>query len=257
MKPTRRRPCSPRCWRATSGSTRSCRRRSASTKASPGGLPIPSGGARQSGPSRPARALRAGDADRPGGFDLDSADRARSDQGSPQHLSRRRRSVLRRGRVRACEAVLRRCCTCPRQRADSRAARASGTDRLSDGPLEPPDFHERLLHALHDASRNHSPVAVLMLDIDDFKRVNDVHGHGVGDELLRLLAEALRSCVRPRMSSAAWAARSSASIMPSCDAIAATQVAERVLTRLAELDFARRRPASRFRSASPSGPSTR
>ena len=36
-----------------------------------------------------------------------------------------------------------------------------------------------------------------MLDIDDFKRVNDVHGHGVGDELLCALADTVRACVRP------------------------------------------------------------
>src|SRR5581483_3539297 len=58
-------------------------------------------------------------------------------------------------------------------------------------------FHEQLLHALQDASRTHAPVAVLMLDIDDFKRVNDVHGHSVGDEVLRLLADVLRAAVRP------------------------------------------------------------
>src|SRR5665647_619597 len=59
-------------------------------------------------------------------------------------------------------------------------------------------FHERLLVALQEASRTHRPVAVLMLDIDNFKRVNDVHGHGVGDELLQLLAaEAADDVLRP------------------------------------------------------------
>src|SRR5436853_643706 len=57
-------------------------------------------------------------------------------------------------------------------------------------------FHERLRAALQHASRTHAPVAVLMLDLDDFKRINDVHGHGIGDELLRLLADALRGAVR-------------------------------------------------------------
>jgi diguanylate cyclase (GGDEF)-like protein len=91
---------------------------------------------------------------------------------------------------------------------------------------------------LEHASRSHSSVAVLMLDIDDFKRVNDVHGHGVGDELLRLLADALRSCVRPEDVVCRVGGEEFGVIMPSCDAIDATQVAERVLARLAELDFA-------------------
>jgi GAF domain-containing protein len=46
-------------------------------------------------------------------------------------------------------------------------------------------FYERLLQSLQESSRTHRPLAVLMLDIDDFKHVNDVHGHAVGDELLR------------------------------------------------------------------------
>jgi diguanylate cyclase (GGDEF)-like protein len=57
-------------------------------------------------------------------------------------------------------------------------------------------FHERLRLALREASRTHDPVAVVMLDIDDFKRVNDVYGHGTGDEVLRGLAETLRGAVR-------------------------------------------------------------
>ena len=57
-------------------------------------------------------------------------------------------------------------------------------------------FHERLRQALADASRSHDAVSLLMLDIDDFKRVNDVFGHGAGDEILRALALTLRGCVR-------------------------------------------------------------
>jgi diguanylate cyclase (GGDEF)-like protein len=57
-------------------------------------------------------------------------------------------------------------------------------------------FHERLRLSLASASRSHEAVSVLMLDIDDFKRVNDVYGHGAGDEILRSLAETLKDAVR-------------------------------------------------------------
>jgi diguanylate cyclase (GGDEF)-like protein len=99
-------------------------------------------------------------------------------------------------------------------------------------------FHERLLHALQDASRTHRPVALLMLDIDDFKRVNDVHGHGVGDELLRALADTLRGCVRPDDDVCRLGGEEFAVIMRSCDGDDAQRVAGRVVERLAEIDFA-------------------
>ena len=67
-------------------------------------------------------------------------------------------------------------------------------------------FHERLRAELQRASRSHEPVGVLMLDIDDFKRANDVHGHAIGDEILAQLADARRAA---RTSSAGSAARSS------------------------------------------------
>ena len=57
-------------------------------------------------------------------------------------------------------------------------------------------FHERLRRALASASRTHDAVSILMLDIDDFKRVNDIFGHGAGDEILRSLAETLKDAVR-------------------------------------------------------------
>jgi len=57
-------------------------------------------------------------------------------------------------------------------------------------------FHERLRAELTRASRARDSVAVLMLDIDDFKRVNDVYGHGTGDQVLRDLADLLRAALR-------------------------------------------------------------
>ena len=97
-------------------------------------------------------------------------------------------------------------------------------------------FYERLLGALQEASRTHAPVAVLMLDIDDFKRVNDVHGHGVGDEMLRVLADVLRSSVRPEDIACRLGGEEFA-VIAACDGVDATNVAERIVQRLGEVEF--------------------
>lgn len=55
---------------------------------------------------------------------------------------------------------------------------------------------DRLAVAIAHARRDSAKVAVLFLDLDGFKRVNDTHGHRVGDELLVAVGERLRSCVR-------------------------------------------------------------
>jgi diguanylate cyclase (GGDEF)-like protein len=57
-------------------------------------------------------------------------------------------------------------------------------------------FFERLEHALANARRSAKPLAVLFVDLDHFKELNDSLGHGVGDRVLQAVANLLRSATR-------------------------------------------------------------
>lgn len=57
-------------------------------------------------------------------------------------------------------------------------------------------FSDRLAHALAVRERDLRPVALIFLDLDDFKHVNDTHGHATGDAVLVQIAGRLRGCLR-------------------------------------------------------------
>ena len=57
-------------------------------------------------------------------------------------------------------------------------------------------FYDRLFHAMAYSSRHRESLAVLFIDIDHFKNVNDTRGHAVGDKLLTSAAERLSACLR-------------------------------------------------------------
>ncbi len=97
-------------------------------------------------------------------------------------------------------------------------------------------FHDRLRQALLQASAAHDTVAVVMLDLDDFKKVNDVYGHGVGDQLLHQVADVLRATVRTSDIVCRVGGEEFAVIMPSGDLPSATTLAERIGEQLAKLE---------------------
>ncbi|MEP1215827.1 MAG: sensor domain-containing diguanylate cyclase [Marinobacter sp.] len=57
-------------------------------------------------------------------------------------------------------------------------------------------FHDRLESAMRTAHRHQSSLALLFLDLNDFKDINDTHGHAMGDRVLCMIAGRLEGCVR-------------------------------------------------------------
>ena len=57
-------------------------------------------------------------------------------------------------------------------------------------------FQDRMQQEIIHAKRNKSEFAVLFIDLDGFKAVNDARGHATGDKLLQIVAQRLRGCVR-------------------------------------------------------------
>jgi diguanylate cyclase (GGDEF)-like protein/hemerythrin-like metal-binding protein/PAS domain S-box-containing protein len=57
-------------------------------------------------------------------------------------------------------------------------------------------LHDRLLQAIMAANRDHHKMALLFIDLDHFKPINDQHGHQTGDWLLKMVARRMLNCVR-------------------------------------------------------------
>lgn len=73
--------------------------------------------------------------------------------------------------------------------------RAATLDPLT-GAVNRVIFDDRLAQALARRRRRGTPVIAAVIDLDDFKAINDTHGHGCGDAALRWVARRLRDCVR-------------------------------------------------------------
>jgi diguanylate cyclase (GGDEF)-like protein len=85
------------------------------------------------------------------------------------------------------------------------------------------------------ADRAGTPLSVIVLDIDDFKQINDTWGHETGDQVLKGLAEALAAATRSVDLAARLGGEEFAVLLPNTDAQGAAGVAERIQHDLAEL----------------------
>jgi diguanylate cyclase (GGDEF)-like protein/PAS domain S-box-containing protein len=95
-------------------------------------------------------------------------------------------------------------------------------------------FSERITHAIERGMRRRNLFAVLFIDLDDFKTVNDSLGHAAGDELLVTVAERIRSAIRPEDTCARLGGDEFAVMIESIsDADGAVTVARRILEAMA------------------------
>jgi len=119
------------------------------------------------------------------------------------------------------------------RRYQERLEELATTDKLT-GLLNRQSLDALLHQAITRARRSGTPLALLLADVDHFKAVNDEHGHLVGDEVLRRVAQTLREQLRESDTVCRWGGEEFLIIVQDCDASAALALAEKLRVAVAD-----------------------
>jgi diguanylate cyclase (GGDEF)-like protein len=96
-------------------------------------------------------------------------------------------------------------------------------------------LRRQMIHETERARTHKLPLCVLLLDIDDFKQINDILGHTIGDVVLSEFCGAVREMLRPPDFFARFGGDEFVVVLPHTDLIGAASVAERILERVRDL----------------------
>lgn len=98
-------------------------------------------------------------------------------------------------------------------------------------------FKEQLVAEVERTRRTASPVSLLMVDIDHFKRINDTYGHLIGDRVLVMVASTLQAASRREDSVARYGGEEFLLLLPDTGPVEAHRLAERLRAAIAQLDL--------------------
>lgn len=115
-------------------------------------------------------------------------------------------------------------------------SQALARDSLT-GLLKHADIKEQVEIELERACRTHRPVSIAMIDIDHFKSVNDQHGHAVGDNVIRALANLLRQRLRKIDRLGRYGGEEFVAVLPDCHAADAKRILDEIRVAFNELQF--------------------
>jgi diguanylate cyclase (GGDEF)-like protein len=96
---------------------------------------------------------------------------------------------------------------------------------------------EALISEISRAERLGTTLTLVLADLDDFKAINDQHGHAAGDDVLREFAAVLRATLRDSDLAGRWGGEEFLLLLPGADAVGGAQLADRVRSSLAERSF--------------------